>query len=217
MIGFYNYTVVATYISLAAAVTGICFALSGNPAAAVYCLLASGFLDMFDGKIARTRKRTKEEERFGIQIDSLTDLVCFGVLPAVIGYSLWSQSGMTGVWHKAIVFAVCAVYVLAALVRLAYYNVTEEIRQDQTDEKRSEFTGLPVTTVALIFPFVYALGCIIPNSLSIVYIAVLFAAAIAFVAKVRVPKPGMVGAIVMTALGLVEVLLLIFGKSLFCK
>lgn len=42
-----------------------------------------------DGRIARTKKdRTEQEKRFGIQIDSLNDLVCFGVLPAAIGWSM---------------------------------------------------------------------------------------------------------------------------------
>ena len=47
---------------------------------------------MFDGKIARTKKnRTEDEKRFGIQIDSLCDVVCFGVFPIVLCYEL----GMT--------------------------------------------------------------------------------------------------------------------------
>ena len=44
---------------------------------------------MFDGKVARTKKdRTECEKKFGIQIDSLCDAICFGVLPVVIGYSV---------------------------------------------------------------------------------------------------------------------------------
>ena len=53
--------------------------------------MLAGVCDMFDGKIARTMKRTKQEKRFGIQIDSLSDFLCFGVLPAMIGYNI----GMT--------------------------------------------------------------------------------------------------------------------------
>jgi hypothetical protein len=48
---------------------------------------------MFDGKVARTKKdRTEQEKSFGIQIDSLSDLVSFGVLPAVIGFAMVSQN-----------------------------------------------------------------------------------------------------------------------------
>ena len=83
MIGFYNYTVVLTYIGLASSVLGIFTAFDGKPSMAVICLIISGICDMFDGKIARTMDRTQMEKRFGIQIDSLCDLVSFGILPAL--------------------------------------------------------------------------------------------------------------------------------------
>ena len=79
MIGFYNYTVLLTYVSAVAAVAGIVFAMHGNGFAAILCLMASGICDMFDGLVAKTRERTRQEKRFGIWIDSLADVVaaCF--------------------------------------------------------------------------------------------------------------------------------------------
>lgn len=56
MIGFYDYTVVLTYISLASSIMGIFCAVSGRMAWAVFFLAFSGLCDMFDGKIARTKK-----------------------------------------------------------------------------------------------------------------------------------------------------------------
>ena len=87
MVGYYNYTVWLTYFSLICGSTGIamCFVFPERPIFAVVCLLLSGFCDLFDGKVARTKKdRTEQEKSFGIQIDSLVDLVSFGVLPACI-------------------------------------------------------------------------------------------------------------------------------------
>ena len=56
---------------------------TGHPFLGVFCLMFCGFCDAFDGKVARTKKnRTEQEIKFGIQIDSLSDLVAFGVLPA---------------------------------------------------------------------------------------------------------------------------------------
>ena len=50
-----------------------------------FILGMSGLLDTFDGKVARTKKnRTEDQKRFGIQIDSLCDIVCFGVCPVII-------------------------------------------------------------------------------------------------------------------------------------
>ena len=89
MIGFYNYTVWLTYLGMISGVSGLWFAAMGKPLFAVLCLLFSGFCDLFDGKVARTKKdRSDEERRYGIEIDSLSDLICFGVLPASIGFSI---------------------------------------------------------------------------------------------------------------------------------
>ena len=80
MLGVYDYTVILTYISLWISIGGMMLSLNGHLDLAVLCLALSGLCDMFDGKIARTKKdRTEIEKRFGIQIDSLCDIVCFGV------------------------------------------------------------------------------------------------------------------------------------------
>ena len=74
---------------------------------------------MFDGKIARTKKnRTDDEKSFGIQIDSLCDIVCFGIFPIILGYKL----GMC----KAYSIAILAFYGMAGVIRLAYFNVMEQ-------------------------------------------------------------------------------------------
>ena len=89
MLGFYDYTVVLTYISLAISVVGMTRALENDFKVAILCLAMSGLCDMFDGKIARTKKeRTEDEKKFGIQIDSLCDGGCFGIFPAMICYCL---------------------------------------------------------------------------------------------------------------------------------
>lgn len=95
MIGFYDYTVLATYAATALGVTGIFQAVEGRPLTAVFCLLAAGLLDCFDGRIARAKKdRSHQQQSFGIQIDSLNDVLCFGALPSVAGYCAWSGGAM---------------------------------------------------------------------------------------------------------------------------
>ena len=116
MIGFYDYTVVVTYISLVSSILGMFCAIDGRLTLAVSCLAFSGLCDMFDGKIARTKKnRTDDEKSFGIQIDSLCDIVCFGIFPIILGYKL----GMC----KAYSIAILAFYGMAGVIRLAYFNV----------------------------------------------------------------------------------------------
>ena len=150
MLGVYNYTVILTYVGMLSGFSGILFAFERDLKGALICLLICGICDMFDGKVASTKKdRTRSERCFGIQIDSLSDLICFGVLPAVIVYSV----GRPGVLRAA----VCGVYVLAALIRLAWFNVDEEARQDFDTGRRKVYLGLPVTSAAAIFPLAIGL------------------------------------------------------------
>lgn len=203
LLGYYNYTVILTNLSLISSVFGIYMAIRGQVQAAVYCLMISGFCDMFDGKVARTKERDENEQRFGIQLDSLSDLVCFGVLPTVIGYAI----GMTERLSVVVFF----LYVMAAMTRLAYFNVMEEERQSRTPEKRKEYTGLPVTSVALIIPLVYILGHWIPLKFHLFYGGCMLLIALAFVLPFRIRKPGTGAAVVMILLGIGEVIALVAG------
>lgn len=203
LIGFYNYTVILTYMSLISSVAGIYIAFNGkNIGYAVIALMLSGLCDMFDGKIARTRKRTEAEKNFGIQIDSLCDLICFGLLPAVIGYAI----GMNKWYHIMILMA----FTLAAVIRLAYFNVTEEERQSKTTENRKEYHGLPVTSVALILPVVYSFRKDLGESFVSVYAALLLLTGIAFITKFRLKKPSMRTMLIFIAVGAVELAWLVY-------
>lgn len=200
MIGFYNYSVIVTYIGLCVSVFGITLAINGDFRLAMICLLVSGFCDMIDGKVARAKKnRTHLEKKFGIQIDSLCDLICFSVLPAMIGYNMGGNDILRTVSAITII--------LAAVIRLGYFNVVEEERQNETGEHRTCYTGLPVTTVAFILPVAYVAGNYITKQLYTIYFqSVLMVLSILFLSKIRVRKPGVIGAIIMgitgTALGI---------------
>ena len=116
IVGFYHYGVILTYLSVIAAIVGMCFSVGGNkparPEIGVICLLISGVCDAFDGAVAKTRKnRTKEDRMFGERIDSLSDLIAFGVAPAMIGFGMRLNR-----WYFMPVYAV---FVLCALIRLA--------------------------------------------------------------------------------------------------
>ena len=198
MIGYYNYTVVLTYMAVAIAFYGMTQAMRGQVLNAVIALMFAGLCDMFDGPVARRRKRTEHEKRFGIQIDSLADVICFGVLPAIIGYNIGLSSG----WQ----FAILPLYVLAALSRLAYFNVTEEDRQEETDEKRHTYEGLPVTTVALLIPAIYGFNGLLGSRFPLVYAASLICFSLAFLIRVKVRKLGPVGMLVLIGVGIAELI-----------
>lgn len=184
MIGFYDYTVVLTYISFVSAVTGIFCATSMHVNWAVFCLAFSGLCDMFDGKIARTKKnRTEDEKSFGIQIDSLCDVVCFGVLPIVICYRL----GMNRIYSMALL----ALYGLAGLIRLGYFNVMEAKRQAATDEARKYYQGLPITSMAIALPIFFLVSPLFPSNLVFIVVLHIVVALVGFlfILDFRLPKP----------------------------
>ena len=144
MIGFYSYTVILTYLGLASAALGMMLTFNGFARYALFCLAFSGLCDMFDGKVARTKaNRTEDEKRFGIQIDSLCDVVCFGAFPMILCYSM-GMRGIAGI-------CILVFYLTAGVIRLAFFNVMEERRQDETDEaampraSRSTSSASPVT------------------------------------------------------------------------
>ena len=204
MVGFYNYTVILTYIGVVSSVLGIGLSMYGRTSMAIVCLMISGFCDLFDGSIARTKKqRTENEQKFGIQIDSLADMICFGILPVAIGFSI----GLTK-WYEA---AALVAYVLAALIRLAYYNVTEDEIAFAEKTSRVYYDGLPVTTVALIIPLVYTLRPVMKTGFLLLYALCLLLIATAFLLKVKVRKLGMKGMIAAALVGALIFALLIVG------
>lgn len=171
MIGFYDYTVVLTYIGFASGIAGMFCASTRHLRLAVFFLALSGLCDMFDGKIARTKKdRTEEEKSFGIQIDSLCDMVCFGVLPIMICFKM----GMRHIYSMVLLIF----YGLAGVIRLGYFNVMEEKRQEKTDENRKYYQGLPITSMAIALPAFVVLSPLLPDHQAFVAILHLMVAAV---------------------------------------
>lgn len=207
-VGFWHYGVILTYLSVVAAIVGICFSAAGHSGYAVICLLVSGLCDAFDGAVAKTRKnRTKEDKMFGEQIDSLSDLIAFGVSPAMIGYGLGMRE-----WYFIPVFVL---FVLCALIRLAYYNVTEEVRTSAEEGDRTSFEGLPVTNVAVALPIFWLIATMCVNvagglvtKLIMVFAYLLIA--FLFVFRFRMPKAKTRGLLITIAI--VAVILI----TLFC-
>ncbi len=183
-IGFYDYTVLLTYLSLVSALVGLVQASKGDLRLAVWCIIFSGFCDMFDGMVARTKKnRTEEQKNFGIQIDSLVDVIAFGVVPATVFY-FHGLDSVLGI-------AILAFYVTCGVIRLGFFNVIETKRQSNPDEQAcaKEFRGIPITSSAMITPIVCAVAYILPSEIStVIYHAAPFLMGFFFIFDMRVPK-----------------------------
>lgn len=204
MIGYYNVSVILTYLGLFSAIYGMTEALRGDPKISLICLMICGLCDMFDGSIARKCKRTDDEKMFGIQIDSLCDLVCFGVFPAMLGY------GLKEIEVNSFDIFASAFYVLAAVIRLGYFNVSEINRTTVSNQKREYYEGLPVTSVSLLLPVIFLIGVFYERFIPIkIYSIALVLIATAFISRFKIKKPYMRGLVVGAFLGLVVFLLII--------
>lgn len=196
LLGYYDYTVVLTYCGMLFAFCGILQAIGQNYWNAVFCLMLAGVCDMFDGTIAATKIRTDSEKRFGIQIDSLSDLISFGVFPGVFVYMISEKNLLAGV--------ISAMFVLCALIRLAYFNVLEEERQRQTEESRKSYLGVPVTTIAVLLPAVYLLYDYKVCKRVICFPILLIFMGIGYLSPIEIKKPGAAGKIAIIILGIFE-------------
>lgn len=101
-------------------------------------LIAALIFDVLDGRIARWRQKTSD---IGRELDSLADIISFGVAPAVMGYAL----GMNGFFDRIVL----AYFVACGVSRLARYNVTAEELSAGSD-KVKYFEGTPIPTSLLI-------------------------------------------------------------------
>jgi len=207
IIGYYGWGVRLTCISTASALLGIYFASNGSLRYALICLMVSGLCDGFDGKVANLKERCDRERSYGIQIDALADMVNFGALPAVIGFTLIKN--YESQFFTVLSISIFIMYVLAALIRLAYFNVTESELVSR-NERRKYYEGLPVTSAALTIPFVYSVCCFFRLPLPAVYTALLAVLSAAFVFKIKIPKPRGRALIVISLLGLPAVIYIIF-------
>lgn len=166
------FALVAMYFSF----TKIAFAEINYLRYSLVFLMLSGICDMFDGKVARMCKRTKEEKEFGIQLDSLADTVNFLCLPVVIMLSL----GMNSVLD---IIVYCA-FILCGISRLGYFNVHASL-----DNPVKFYNGLPVTSTAIVYPVIGLLHGKVPDcTFFTILLIVTGIVALLFVFKIKIPK-----------------------------
>ena len=179
ILGKWNKSVILTYIGMISAVAGIVFAFTCERInLAMSCLMISGVCDLFDGMVARMCRRTEEEKAFGIELDSLVDVISFIALPVAIAL----KAGLTEWWY----IALFAFFAVSGIARLAYFNVVDA---DSTGPVKY-YTGLPVTYTALILPLVYLIRLVADD----VIFKILFASAYLLISvfgilKIKVIKP----------------------------
>ncbi len=129
-----------TISSLCFGLTAIRFAILGMWEKAIFSILISAVLDLFDGRVARI---LGVSSTFGAELDSLSDAICFGVAPAITVY-LWGLHGNPLGWTAALFFAVCGV------LRLARFNTMLYEEKKEPAKHSDYFTGVPIPAGAFL-------------------------------------------------------------------
>ena len=167
-----------TVLAICAGLSGVRLAYEGFFELAVMMVLLAAFLDGIDGRLARALKATS---KFGVQMDSLADIVNFGVAPALVLYFFLLQFAKPFGWIAALVYAV------ACCLRLARFNVlTEDERQPEW--QKEYFVGVPAPAGAgLVLLPVYVAFLGFDRTTWLAWIATFFTILVAFLLVSRLP------------------------------
>ena len=135
-----------TLIGVCVGLSSINFALNQRYEIAIIAILFAAIIDGLDGRIARLIKGTSE---VGKELDSLTDVISFGVAPAFIMY-FWSLNNLGRVG-----WLVCLIYVICVALRLARFNITSNTNAKWKD---NFFEGVPSPAggILVLFPLIYS-------------------------------------------------------------
>lgn len=196
ILGYYNPSVWLTAAGAGIAVIGIGFAEKKQLPYALFCLLLTGIIDLFDGAVARLVKRTADEKAFGVQLDSLVDMLSFVALPLAIVITTVDTPWM---WPILIFYAI------AAIQRLGYFNVSTNAEMDPYRHYR----GLPVTYAALILTWGWLiLHTLTPALLPIGLLVLMAMTGLFFILNVPIAKPRGIAYPIFVALAVVTAWLL---------
>lgn len=193
-IGIYRKCDWVTMTGTSSAILGIILASEGKTMYAVFCLIFSAICDAFDGVVARRFKSLKDYEVYGVELDSLSDAIAFGVLPMMIVRNLSV--------HNIYTILVSIFFCLTGVIRLAYFNMLSTTRR--SDGK--QFIGLPITCSAIIIPLVYFITFIIGKEYrEIIFPITLLVTGILYISPFRLKKLSTREKVVLSIMGLLVI------------
>ena len=178
MLGYWNKSVYITYLGAFLASCGFLLSISTNNIDYSFVgMILAAVCDMFDGKVARHIKdRTEEEKSFGVEIDSLADIICFIAIPAFTLFYFGMRE------NYQLIFL--AMYVVCGIIRLAYFNVA----MSDKDKAIAYYSGLPVPMSVAIFGIVWILSKMISFDTAMVYTFLVPIVGYLHISKIRIKK-----------------------------
>lgn len=191
-IGFINLANIITLGGLCSSLLAILCAANHYFCPALTFFLLAGVCDMMDGTAARRQQgRTNRSKIYGVQLDSLCDMVSFGVTPCMIAWFLGYNSPLDVIIY--LLFVVCSA------TRLAYFNT---LAMEKEDFSSKSFVGMPIpfscfSTALLMLMLSFGLA---PAGMAWAFRAVYIVVAVLYVLRINIPKPSFKVAIAFGAL-----------------
>lgn len=176
IIGQYRLCDFLTMAGTLSAFIGIVLAINGYTTVPFILLLVCCLTDSFDGFLARLRKNTEFETSYGIELDSLNDVIAFGAFPVVLALCTVNLE---------IIKYIVPFYGLCGVIRLTYFNTLHINKM----EEKGYFRGVPITCISFIYPPVYLLHLINYNVYEWATAILFILMGILFVLNIRVKKP----------------------------
>ncbi len=201
-IGYYSIANAVTLFGLISAVTSCFLAANGNIKFALYMMFIACLCDTFDGKIARAKtNRTPSEKFYGVQLDSLCDVISFGVTPCFIAFSF----GFDG-WFDVLVYCL---FIVCGATRLAYFNT---LSNEHPGKMMKSFRGIPIPISTFVITFLFLLTTFIPATVTVwIFRLALIALALGFVLNIKIKKPNTKKAAIFLAIQIVILIVLLIA------
>ncbi len=215
-IGIFTLANAVTLFGLISSITACFLAVNGNIPFAIYMLFLSCLCDMFDGRIARAERATQLRGNennpkllrkiqfntfYGVQLDSLCDMVSFGVTPCVIAFC----AGFNGVLDVIIY----CIFVVCGATRLAYFNT---LTNENPKKAKLGFRGVPIPMSTFVVTFLFMLNELIPfGAMSWIVKIVYLMLAIAFILNKPVKKPNTRRGAILLAVEVIMLLVLLIA------
>lgn len=179
VIGYYNLANFVTLSGLACSLLACFMIKEENTFLAMLCLCLAALCDAMDGRIARATPSVSKKGRFyGVQLDSLCDMVSFGAVPCFVAYRM----GYDG----TIDILLYMLFVICGAIRLANFNTDAASEGEPVRVKY--FTGIPIPFSAVLFPLLAIVHMLAGPMFILFRIAFLFVG-VGYILRIRVPKP----------------------------
>ena len=203
-IGIYSIANFITLMGLTSSVVACFLAGIGSFKFALFMLFLACLCDTFDGRVARSNlNRTEKQKFYGIQLDSLCDLVSFGVTPCFIAFSF----GFRGVLD----IIIYCLFIVCGAIRLAYFNTLANA-PSANPKKNKGFRGLPIPMSCPLMTLLFMLTLFTPANVSVWFFRIgMLTLAIGYILNIKIKKPSLKRTAIFTAVQVVLLLIILIA------